>query len=76
MYLGLRLDLYAALRDGGPATPAGLAARAGIDERYAREWLEQQAVDRPRRGLDRGGQAQRERGRRRRPGPLQAAGRG
>ncbi|MGH8899239.1 MAG: hypothetical protein ACRDZ4_19970 [Egibacteraceae bacterium] len=44
VYLGLRLDLYAALRDGGPATPAGLAARAGIDERYAREWLEQQAV--------------------------------
>jgi 2-polyprenyl-3-methyl-5-hydroxy-6-metoxy-1,4-benzoquinol methylase len=44
VYLGDRLGLYRALRDGGPATTAELAARAGIDERYAREWLEQQAV--------------------------------
>lgn len=44
VYLGDRLGLYRALHDGGPATPAELAARAGIDERYAREWLEQQAV--------------------------------
>ena len=43
IYLGDRLGLYEALR-GAPATPAELAARAGIDERYAREWLEQQAV--------------------------------
>ena len=28
----------------GPLTPAALAAAAGIAERYAREWLEQQAV--------------------------------
>jgi Methyltransferase domain len=41
--LGLRLGLYAALRDT-PSTAAQLAARAGILERYAREWLEQQAV--------------------------------
>jgi SAM-dependent methyltransferase len=44
VYLGDRLGLYRALTDGGPATAAELAARAAIDERYAREWLEQQAV--------------------------------
>lgn len=44
VYLGDRLGLYGALADGGPMTPAELAARARIDERYAREWLEQQAV--------------------------------
>jgi hypothetical protein len=43
IYLGERLGLYAALADGS-ATPAELAARAGIAERYAREWLEQQAT--------------------------------
>ena len=42
--LGIELGLYAALRDGGPATAPELATRAGIDARYAREWLEQQAV--------------------------------
>lgn len=42
-YLGRRLGLYAALR-GRPSTPAELAATAGVDERYAREWLEQQAA--------------------------------
>jgi len=45
VYLGDRLGLYRALASGGPATPGELAARAGIHERYAREWLEQQAVD-------------------------------
>ncbi|MCC6179333.1 MAG: methyltransferase domain-containing protein [Chloroflexi bacterium] len=44
VYLGDRLDLYRSLAEGGPARAAELAARAGIDERYAREWLEQQAV--------------------------------
>ncbi len=44
IYLGVRLRLYAALRDGGPATAPELASRAGIDARYAREWLEQQSV--------------------------------
>jgi hypothetical protein len=44
VYLGDRLGLYRALAEAGPATPSELAARAGIDERYAREWLEQQAV--------------------------------
>jgi 2-polyprenyl-3-methyl-5-hydroxy-6-metoxy-1,4-benzoquinol methylase len=42
--LGDRLGLYRALAEGGPATPADLAARAGIHPRYAQEWLEQQAV--------------------------------
>ncbi|GIE77758.1 SAM-dependent methyltransferase [Actinoplanes philippinensis] len=41
--LGRELGLYAALRTG-PHDPAGLAKAAGIDERYAREWLEQQAA--------------------------------
>ncbi|MFL5777919.1 MAG: SAM-dependent methyltransferase [Chloroflexota bacterium] len=44
VYVGDRLGLYRALRDGGPATPTELASRVPIDERYAREWLEQQAV--------------------------------
>jgi SAM-dependent methyltransferase len=42
--LGIRLGLYSALRAAGATTAAALAAKAGIDERYAREWLEQQAV--------------------------------
>jgi 2-polyprenyl-3-methyl-5-hydroxy-6-metoxy-1,4-benzoquinol methylase len=41
--LGDRLGWYRALADT-PATPAQLAARTGTDARYAREWLEQQAV--------------------------------
>ncbi|MBM3944952.1 MAG: methyltransferase domain-containing protein [SAR202 cluster bacterium] len=44
IYLGDRLGLYRALAEGGSATPGELAERAGIHERYAREWLEQQAV--------------------------------
>ncbi len=44
VYLGDRLGLYAALAEGGPTTSTELAARAGIAERYARVWLEQQAV--------------------------------
>jgi 2-polyprenyl-3-methyl-5-hydroxy-6-metoxy-1,4-benzoquinol methylase len=44
IYLGTRLGLYARLQARGPSTPAELAAAAGIAERYAREWLEQQAV--------------------------------
>ena len=38
-HLGDRLGLFKALADGGPATPAELAARAGVHERYAAEWL-------------------------------------
>ena len=44
IYLGERLGLYGALRDGGAATAADLAEGAGIDRRYAQEWLEQQAM--------------------------------
>src|SRR5262249_42398038 len=39
VYLGDRLGLYRTLSDGGPLTPGELAERAGIDARYAREWL-------------------------------------
>ncbi len=44
MYVGLRLGLYEELHNAGPLTAADLAVRAGIAERYAREWLEQQAT--------------------------------
>jgi len=43
VHIGWRLGLYQALV-AGPATEAELAERAGIDARYTREWLEQQAV--------------------------------
>src|SRR5690606_24101849 len=43
MYLGDRLGLYRVLADE-PLTVQEVAARAGIDARYAREWLEQQAA--------------------------------
>jgi 2-polyprenyl-3-methyl-5-hydroxy-6-metoxy-1,4-benzoquinol methylase len=42
--LGVRLGLYEAMAGAGAVTAADLAGRAGIAERYAREWLEQQAV--------------------------------
>jgi hypothetical protein len=44
VYLGERLGLYRALADGGPATSAELAGRAGTAERYVREWLEHHAA--------------------------------
>jgi 2-polyprenyl-3-methyl-5-hydroxy-6-metoxy-1,4-benzoquinol methylase len=44
VYLGDRLGLYKALADIGPSTSAELASEAGVNERYAREWLEQQAL--------------------------------
>ncbi len=44
VHLGDRLGMYRALHDRGPATSSELAGRVGINERYAREWLEQQAV--------------------------------
>ncbi|BCB77573.1 class I SAM-dependent methyltransferase [Phytohabitans flavus] len=43
IHLGRELDLYTELADG-PLTYPELAERAGIAPRYAREWLEQQAV--------------------------------
>jgi len=42
--LGERLGYYRALAEHGAMTPVQLAARTGTAERYAREWLEQQAV--------------------------------
>ena len=44
VYLGDRLGLYQALATKSPLTAKDLASAAGINERYAREWLEQEAV--------------------------------
>ena len=44
VYVGDRLGLYETLADGRARTSEELAAEARIDARYAREWLEQQAV--------------------------------
>src|SRR5215211_5870408 len=44
VYLGDRLGMYRALADSGPSTSTELASVAGVNERYAREWLEQQAM--------------------------------
>jgi ubiquinone/menaquinone biosynthesis C-methylase UbiE len=44
IYLGDRLGYYRALADQGPATSVELAARTRTNERYTREWLEQQAA--------------------------------
>ena len=44
VYVGDRLGLYRILAERGPATSAELADAAGLNERYVREWLEQQAT--------------------------------
>src|SRR3712207_3352391 len=44
IYVGDRLGFYRALADNGAATVSELADTTGTHERYAREWLEQQAV--------------------------------
>jgi 2-polyprenyl-3-methyl-5-hydroxy-6-metoxy-1,4-benzoquinol methylase len=44
IYLGKELGLYEVLKSGRRVTPPELAHSAGIAPRYAREWLEQQAV--------------------------------
>jgi 2-polyprenyl-3-methyl-5-hydroxy-6-metoxy-1,4-benzoquinol methylase len=44
IYLGDRLGWYQALATHGALTAAELAARTGCAQRYAREWLEHQAV--------------------------------
>ncbi|MEE8457333.1 MAG: methyltransferase domain-containing protein [Acidimicrobiia bacterium] len=44
IYLGDRLGYYRLLADHGPLTTHEVAERAGTEERYTREWLEQQAV--------------------------------
>jgi len=42
--IGDKLGLYAALRDGGPCSAVALATRTGLDERYLRHWLVNQAA--------------------------------
>lgn len=37
--IGHRTDLFDAMADGAPATSATIADRAGLHERYVREWL-------------------------------------
>ncbi len=44
IYLGDQLGFYRALADQGALTSAELASRAQTNERYTREWLEQQTV--------------------------------
>lgn len=44
IYVGDRLGLYRTLAESGALTSDELAREAGIHPRYAREWLEQQAV--------------------------------
>lgn len=44
IYLGDRLGFYQALEQGEWMTSTNLAATAGTNERYTREWLEQQTV--------------------------------
>ncbi len=44
IHLGTQLGLYRLLYEGGSSTAGEVAQAAGIDERYAREWLEQQAI--------------------------------
>ncbi len=42
--MGDKLGLYKALNEHGPMTSAELAAKTKVAERYAREWLSQQAA--------------------------------
>ena len=42
--MGDRLGLYRAMAGAGPLTPAELSGRAGVAERYVREWLNAQAA--------------------------------
>jgi SAM-dependent methyltransferase len=44
VYIGQKLGLYKALAEAGPLTPAELAQRTETVERYAREWLINQAA--------------------------------
>ena len=40
VYVGDTLGLYRVMATHGPVSSAELAAAAGVNERYAREWLE------------------------------------
>lgn len=43
-YIGDRLGLFRLLADGEPLTPAQIAGRAGLSERYVREWASTMAA--------------------------------
>ena len=42
--MGDKLGLYRALAGAGPLSPAEVAQRSGVAERYVREWLNAQAA--------------------------------
>src|SRR3954462_15531456 len=42
--MGDKLGLYRTLAGAGPLTPVELARRAGVAERYVREWVNAQAA--------------------------------
>jgi SAM-dependent methyltransferase len=44
VYLGDELGLYKAMAGAGALTPADIAAKTGTDERYVREWCNNQAA--------------------------------
>jgi ubiquinone/menaquinone biosynthesis C-methylase UbiE len=44
LYIGYELGFYRTLAEHGPMTSVDLAALTGTQERYVREWLEQQTV--------------------------------
>lgn len=44
IHIGIRTGLWKALTGGEALSPADVAARAGVAEPYAREWLKHQAV--------------------------------
>jgi ubiquinone/menaquinone biosynthesis C-methylase UbiE len=44
VYLGDRLGLYRAMQGAGPVTPAELAQRTGLHERWLLEWLRNQGA--------------------------------
>jgi SAM-dependent methyltransferase len=44
IYVGDKLGFYREMRDGDPLAAEVLARKTGVHARYAREWLEQQAV--------------------------------
>lgn len=44
IHLGERMGLYRALNGAGPLTSAELARKTGLNERWVREWLYQQAA--------------------------------
>src|SRR5260370_40140914 len=43
-FIGDKLGIYKAMAGAGPLSPAELASRAGLAERYVREWLGNQAA--------------------------------